>query len=225
MLTEGSLSGHGIYFPDLKQLHFSSEETYLFPLQATGPLCNLLRQRSITRVILFALTILLSLLEDTKRLGNPAATSMSLHHLLQEGGPIMACADPKADLNSPQLKLVFPLTPFASVIQHSLLQQPQQRQGGCRGAYGSSDICCCQSWPKFPNVYTGTWLRKSVKFFEYSTFSSHVNGQIKTQDHLYVITLTHRHKVTNLVELPTKHRKQVCSGSVSGCLRLNQFWF
>lgn len=67
VLTGRSLSGHGIYFPDLKQLHFSSEETYLFPLQATGPLCNLLRQRSITRVILFALTILLFLLEDMKK--------------------------------------------------------------------------------------------------------------------------------------------------------------
>lgn len=52
-----------------------------------------------------------------------------------------------------------------------------------------------------------------------------MNAQIKTQVHLHVIPLIHTNKVTILVKLLTEHRKQVCTGSVSDCLRLKQFWF
>lgn len=54
-------------FPDLNQLNFISAEMYLFPLQATGPLCNLVRQRSTARIVLFALTLLMFLLEAMKK--------------------------------------------------------------------------------------------------------------------------------------------------------------
>lgn len=117
-------------------------------------------------------------------------------------------------------KTYLSLTPFASTSHCSNLSKGKEAAGQHTAPLTSAAISSCLSSLTYIQVFL--WLKKSVKCFEYSTFSSHVNAQIKTQSYLHVIPLTHTYKVTNQVKLPTKCRKQVCSGSVSDCLRL---WF